>query len=276
LILTFGLGLVPIATDSSAQFNPQGRKRPPKATPGKSKAGRSKRGTPNRAADPVARRKVLIARYTKAVLADPSAQLPIRRLVELYTAKAGNIDGLVDDFERRAAAGSWNARLALAGIFRDYGETGRAVAVYEAALAERPNDSTALIGIAELFAARGDLTSAREHWERAVPKLPRVEQESLLRRLRTAALEQADWNAATAYHGQLVAVAKNSPFVRAELGRELIDRGQHARAVVALEEAARAAQGDSRALAPALRDLGIALLHAGRWTDAEKTLVRAK
>lgn len=272
---TFGLililGLVPLATDSHGQFNPGGRKRPAQSAPKPNRT--TKRAA---TATPAQRREVLIARYVRAALADPSAQVPIRRLVELYTADSGSIDKLVADFERRAAAGSWNARLALAGVHRHYGETDRAIAVYEAALTERPEDSTALVGIAELFAGKGDLESARKYWERALPKLARIEQESILRQLRTTALEQADWDAATEYHRRLVAAAKGSPFVRAELGRELLARGEHVRAVTALESAALAARGDPRTLAPALRDLGIALLHAGRWSDAERTLLRAR
>ena len=279
---TFGfiliLGLVPTAADSHAQFNPSGRKRPaqPAPKPKAGQTGQARQTAPATARDPAQRRTSLIARYTKAALADPTAEVPIRRLVELYTAGPGNIDELVADFERRAAAGSWNARLALAGIYRHHGDTDRAIATYESALAERPDDSTALVGIAELFASNGDLDSARARWERAIPNLTRVEQESVLRQLRTTALEQSEWDAATDYHRRLVAVVNDSPFVRAELGRELLDRGEHARAVEALEGAVGAAQGDPRTLAPALRDLGIAQLHAGRWSDAERTLLLAK
>ena len=45
-------------------------------------------------------------------------------------------------------------------------------------------------------------------------------------------------------------------FVKAELGRELLTRGQFERAEAEFRELVKAAAGDNRALAPALRDLG--------------------
>src|SRR5262249_47718701 len=84
-----------------------------------------------------------------------------------------------------------------------------------------------------------------------------------------------DFEGAKHYHEALVKAAGGSLFVRAELGRELLSRGSYDRAEAEFRDVVKAASGDNRALAPALRDLGQALAKQKKMDEALATLKRA-
>jgi tetratricopeptide (TPR) repeat protein len=298
---------------AEAQFNPQGRtKKPhapagvpksdgaarpaatkraprtapattPSSTPTAAAASPSASTAPSGAANAPDRREgdreALIARYLGAAMAQPGSEFPIQRLVELYRQRDGNVDALVAELGRRAAAqGSerYAALLGLAGVERLEGHPERALESYARASAEQPKNSAAELALAQLYEQRGDGVSARAHFERALARTTdAAERESTLRSLRTLALEQRDFVAATKFQRELEQHAKGSFFVRAELGRELLSRGENERAIDELKAVVKAATGDNRVLAPALRDLGAAEARAGHKKDAIATLEQA-
>src|SRR5690606_5930817 len=138
------------------------------------------------------------------------------------------------------------------------------------------SNPTPLTALAHLLLDRGDKAAARQRFQAALPLLKNdAEREQVLRLLMQLALDEKDFAAAQRHHAELVRRAGGSPFVRAELGRELMLRGEHARAVDAFREVVRAAAGDNRVLAPALRDLGKALAKAGDRKQAIVELRRA-
>lgn len=102
-----------------------------------------------------------------------------------------------------------------------------------------------------------------------------ADKEQTLRTLLQLALDTKDYGAAKNFHRQLVQRAKGSFFVRAELGRELMLRNEYERAVAEYREVLKAATGDNRVLAPALRDLGSALSKLGKRDEALKYLEQA-
>lgn len=300
------------ASAAYAQFNPQGRTKKPHASgtapsggttprPAKPKhpasapnGSAAKPNTAPSAAAPSAatpagskspqdhrdgEREALIARYLGAAMAQPGAEFPIQRLVELYRQRDGNLDALVAELERRAAAkGSerYAALLGLAGVERLEGQPERALDSYERASAEDPKNPAAELALAHLYEQRGDSANARTHFEHALERTTdATERESTLRSLRTLALEQHDFAAATKFQRELEKQAKGSFFVRAELGRELLARGENERAIDELAGVVKAAAGDNRVLAPALRELGVAQARAGHKKEAIATLERA-
>ncbi len=91
----------------------------------------------------------------------------------------------------------------------------------------------------------------------------------------TLALDAKDWEAAKTWHTQLVKAQPSSLFVRGELARELMTRAEYDRAEVELRDLVSASQGDNRALAPALKDLGSALAKEHKTDEAITTLKRA-
>jgi cellulose synthase operon protein C len=298
-LLLAALVLVTTST-ASAQFNPQGRTKKPKPPAGKGQPQPTRPRTPARppadASKPTppadaaittpksAEAKapasdVLIARYLGAALAQPGADFPIQRLVELYRERDGKLDALIAELERRAAAAGserYAALLALAGVQRLEGDLDRAIASYERAAKEQPKSAAVELALARLHEQRGDRASAKQRYERALERSnDDAEREQILRSLRALALELADFAAAERYQRELEKRARGSFFVRAELGRELLARGQHERAVGELEAVVKAASGDNRVLAPALRDLGVALARAGRQKEALVALDRA-
>jgi tetratricopeptide (TPR) repeat protein len=261
---------------ASAQFNPLGRKHPhpgqphPHAGGGHAHVVKQPKGP---SAD------ALIARYTAIVLAQPSAQFPLQRLAELYRQRDGNLQKLVVEFERRAAqsgADQWSAQVALAGIYMQNGQPDRAVATYRKAIAVRPHQPTAIVALAQVLKSRGDDRGARALYEQALPLLKAdADKEQTLRALMDLSLDLGDWDAAKEFHTELVHRAKGSFYVRAELGRELLSRGQYQRAVDEYRSVVKAATGDNRVLAPALRDLGKALAKLGKNQEAIGVLHRA-
>jgi cellulose synthase operon protein C len=287
-----------VASSASAQFNPQGRGKKPKpaagAKPPKSQAAPKSAAPPaptdgqsGGAREPREPREggkrpasdALIQRYLGAALAQPGADFPIQRLLELYRERDGKPDALIVELERRAAAGGpdrYAALLALAGVERLEGNLDRALQSYERAAAEQPKSTAAEVAIARLLEQRGDRAGARTRLERALSRTnDAAEREQMLRNLRSLSLDLRDFAEATRFQRELEKRAGGSFFVRAELGRELLNRGEFERAVTELGEVVKAAQGDNRVLAPARRDLGVALVRAGRPREAIAELERA-
>jgi cellulose synthase operon protein C len=220
----------------------------------------------------------LIARYTAIVLTQPSAPFPIQRLAQLYRERDGNLKKLIEDFEKRANASgeTWAERVALAGIYKQDGRYDDAIKTYEKAIADKPKEPAAILALAHLQSDRGDKASARTNFEKALVLLKTpADVEHTTRTLLTLSLELKDFSAAKKHHEALVKSAGGSLFVKAELGRELLLRGQYERAEAEFRDLVKAASGDNRALAPALRDLGNALAKQKKMTEAMATLKRA-
>lgn len=269
-VATVALALA-VGAPALADFNPRGRvKRPtPRATTPK----------PARpAAAPTERSpEALIQRYTVIVLNQPGAAFPLQRLARLYRERDGNLDRLIAEFEQRVQKGEgYNSLVALAGVYLEAGQRERAIEAYQKAIEQRANDPAAMLALANVHHAEGDHARAIPLLERALPLLKvAAEIEQVLRQLMTSSLEVQDYEAAQRHHERLVQRAKGSFFVRTELGRELLSRGQAERAEQEFRRVVRAAAGDNRALAPALLDLGRALAEQGKSDEALETLQRA-
>lgn len=291
ILAAFSCGLAALVhaapPDAHAQFNPAGRRRPPAAAPGPARRPSPQAQPPGGARPPAGSSasagtppstETLIARYAGIVLSQPGAAFPLQRLAELYRQRDGKLDALVADLERRVLApgpDQWSARIALAGIQHQLGELPQAIANYERASAERPRSPVPLLALAELLSDQGDVTAALARYEQALPLLKSAsDREPVLRRLMLLSLDDKDVAAARRHHRTLVGQAQGSFFVRGELGRELLTRGEFAAAVTEFQEVAAAAAGDNRVLAPALRDLGQAQAQAGNRTEALSTLRR--
>ncbi len=265
-----------VGLEARGQFNPFGRRRARPAPAARPAAPRKPRPA-ERPKGPTA--DALIARYTGIVLAQPGAQFPLQRLAQLYRERDGNLDQLVAEFEKRSSATDatrYNALVALAGIYRQDGQSSRAVSTYQQAITEKSDSAVALVALAHLLGDRGDARGSYDHFKRALPHIKEdAEKEQALRRLLSLALDLGEWQQAKQYHQQLLKRAKGSFYVRAELGRELLQRGEYGRAVSEFEGVVKAATGDNRVLAPALRDLGRAQAKVGQGKEALKTLRRA-
>lgn len=278
-----------------AQFNPQGRTKKPKPPAAAPASKPKKPAAPTAAPAPGSQtpsspsaekvppggpgRDALIARYLGAAMAQPGVDFPVERLVELYRERDGKTDALVQELERRAASPGqdrYPALLALALVQKLEGRMDQALATYERAAAERPTSPAADMALARLLEQRGDRAGARTRYERALERAQSdAEREPILRTLFTLSLDLSDFDAAKRHHRELVKRAGSSFFVRSELGRELLARGEYERAVAELREVVKAAAGDNRVLAPALRDLGRALARAGKRKEALVELERA-
>lgn len=300
---------------ASAQFNPRGRKRPgaspppaanpaqaprprkPAASPqSKDRSATKPSTTPPRSESPTSAlpgatespaagppttgvsRDVLIGRYTSTVLQQPGVLFPLQRLGELYRQRDGNLEAFRADFEKRltTSPNSLPVLLALAWIAEGEGDRVKAEQLLQQAHASSAKHAAPLLALANSREASGDKLAAADFLERALPlQTEALEREQTLRRLRGLALDLRDVPRAKKYHEQLLRLAKGSSFVRGELGKELLDRRMNQEAVTAFEEAAKAAHGDNRALAPALRDLAKAQAAVGSTDAAIKTLERA-
>ncbi len=262
---------------ASAQFDPFGRHKPHPVphTGVHPPVHRPKPGPENKGPSTDA----LIARYTGIVLSQPGAQFPLQRLAELYRKRDGNLDKLVAEFEARAGkagSGQWNAKVALAGIYKQDGHPEKAIDTYKSAIAARPKDPVAIMALAHLLQDQDDKKGARDRYEQALPYLKTAtDKEQTLRTLMQLSLDLKDFDGAKKFHRQLVARAKGSFYVRAELGRELLQRGEYQRAVDEYETVVKAATGDNRVMAPALRDYGRALAKLGKTDKALSVLHRA-
>ena len=298
-----GVVLVATASPASADFNPFGRKgkrptvvqpapggrpRPPAAPRPASTAGTAAPkppAAPENTAPPAhppadsEKPDVLVARYTALVLARPGEPFPLERLVDLYRGRDGNLDRLVAEFTARAnkpGEGHYAAQVALAGVLEKDAQGPAAISAYERAIAEAPKNPVAILALGRLLEAQGDKAGARSRFEEARPLVTvDADREQLLHTLVNLCLDLHDYDAAKRYHAEIVQRAKGSFFARAELGRELLTRGEYARAEAEYRDLVKALAGDNRALGPALRDLGRALAHEGKVTEALDVLRRA-
>jgi tetratricopeptide (TPR) repeat protein/HEAT repeat protein len=167
--------------------------------------------------------------------------------------------------------------VALAGLYKIDGRLDAAVTTYKAAISDNPKETQARLALGQLLRDMGDKTGARTQYDEALPLLTAsADKESTLRSLRTIALEQRDLDAARSYQTQLVKIGGGSLHVKAELGRELMTRGDLGHAEEEFKEVVKAAAGDNRALAPALLDLGRAQAGLKKNTEALDTLKRAQ
>lgn len=271
VILTQGLVASALAP---TDFNPEGR-RPPRTQPGT----RTPPVAPRTPTEEGPGTDALIKRYMGIVMARPDEVFPLRRLAELYRQRDGNLTQLVTELEQRMAGGggdAWSARVALAGIHRIDNKVPDAIRLYREAIQARPDALGAIRALAEVVLDSGDLTEARTLYDQVLAKTTeRVDKEAALRTLVRIGLDQKDHAAAKRYHDQLVRLAQGSIFVRAELGRELMQRGELALAEAEYREVVKAAAGDNRALAPALRDLGQVLVRQRKTAEAIQVLRRA-
>ncbi len=264
------------ASARADDFDPRGRRRPPPAAPTRKPAHPAPSAAPPPPEGPASA--ALIERYAHIVLSQPGAAFPLQRLAQLYRDKDGSLKGLVSDFERRAAASGadqYAATVGLAGIYKLDGRPDDAITTYERAIALKPGDASARLALAHALQDRGD-AAARASYESALAlqTLP-ADREQTLRTLMTLALDAKDWAAATRWHGELVKMQPASLFVRGELARELFARAEYERAEGEFASLVAAAQGDNRALAPALKDLGKTLAKEHKNDEALTTLKRA-
>jgi cellulose synthase operon protein C len=264
-----------VPAPAAADFNPRGRTRaapapPPRAAPARPSAPRATAPADSDAA--------ALSRYRALALARPAEAFPLQRLVELHRKRDGDLQALIEELKAKVEGGEapYAALVVLAGVYRHDGQVERARETYEAAMAKAPREPAAVLALARLLEDRRAFAEARAAYERALPLVHAdSEKEAILRTLMTLALEMGDPDEAKRRHEEIVKRAGGSSFIRGELGRELMLRGQHERAEVEFRALVRGASGDNRALAPALRDLGRSLAAQRKYAEARETLDRA-
>ncbi len=290
--LAVPLASIPTASGAPGDFDPSGRGKKPKKPKKPPQSGpttgpvtgpvgpKPPKPPPEPDQDkPGKTPEVQIARYKAIVLAQPSAPFPLQKLASLYRERDGNLKKLVAEFEEKAAGTgdeAWAAKVALAGIYKQDGRYDDAIKTFEGAIADKPKESAPVLALAQLQFDRGEKKAARDSYEKALPLLKEAADiETVERTLMQVCLDLKDTEAARTHHAALVKRAQGSLFVKAELGREMMARGQFEGAEKEFRELVKAAAGDNRALAPAYRDLGASLAKQKKMTEAVDTLKKA-
>ncbi len=264
------------AGEAQADFDPGGRKRPPRppAGPGGPVPRPARPKPPAHEGE-----RNLIPRYTAIVLAQPGSAFPLQRLAQLARERDGNLDNLIIEFESKANATSvdtYSAAIALAGLYKLDGRADQAVATFEKAIAQKPNDPAAHLALARVHQDRGDTAKARASYEKALSlQTIAADREATLRQLLVLSLDIKDFDAAKRAHEGLVKLQPNNLFMKAELARELYTRSEFARSAAEYESVVATASGDNRALAPLLKDLGRAQAKSEQQKKAIATFKRA-
>jgi tetratricopeptide (TPR) repeat protein len=222
---------------------------------------------------------VLIERYIRIVLAQPGAATPLERLAQLCRARDGSLKAIIAEFQQRAAQNGSDAHpamVAVAGLLKLAGHPDEAIDAYKAAVSSKADDSGAILALARLFEERGDVAQARARYEDALAlQTAAIDREQTLRELMSLSLDASDFEGAKKYHRELLKLEPTNLFVRGELGRELDRRGEYVRAEEEIAGVVKAATGDNRALAPALKELGQIQAKAHENQQALGTLQRA-
>ena len=275
---------------ASAQYRPAGRRHPAHGSdvrsshtraPRTSDRARTSTGTatkvtpngtrPTSSAD--------LEHLLSIAIAQPTARGPIAKAIEIARREDGNVAGLVEELRRRAESHPQLAAsiyLVLSNLHAIDNDRESAWQDVQRALVLSHQSSEALEGAANLAAEFNDRKAAIGYWERLIPKLETNSQrERAWRTVRDLALDESDWARADVAQAKLVELAHGSFYVQAELGRELLRRNQPQRAAQALKALIGKVRGDPRALAPALRDLGEAMMRSGEYDQAQRVLSRA-
>jgi cellulose synthase operon protein C len=222
---------------------------------------------------------VLMARYRKVLASKPDDDFALRRLIDLYRERDGNVDALIDELEGERAQDSdaYVPRMLLGQVYALSRRNEEARAAYTEAASLAPTEPAPQAALARLRRDAGDLDGARAALERALEHTrAAAERRELLRALGEVALDQKDHDGARRYFDRLAAgKGADSVYLRTELARALEARGEHARAVQEYRRVLKQLGGDRRVLPPVLRDLGRALLEAGETDEALVVLDRA-
>lgn len=274
LLCLAAVGIAPVAR---ADFDPAGRTRT--TTGGGKKREVRQTGSTRRDGGGAQQVEVLINRYMGIVMARPGEEFPLRRLAELYRQRDGNVDKLEAQLQQRMSGGgadAWASLVALGGVHRLENRPERALEVYRRALSEKPDSVMLQQALARLLVDTGDKAEARKLYDGVLGALTvQADREAVLRTLMGLALDLGDFDGAKGYHNRLVALGQGSVFVRGELGRALVQRGDYGRAEAEFRGLVKASAGDGRALAPALRDLGQVLQRLDKSDEAIEVFRKA-
>lgn len=274
--------LLPAA--AKAQFNPQGRTRtrPSSSQPQDTPQNKATPRTPTQPTAPqassdTARRDELIARYSGLLLSQPGEELPLKRLAQLVRERDGNLDDLLAQLKQQqsSAQDPYPYLVATAGLLAEDSRPELGVDPLMTAVQLQPKRKEGWLLLGRLQAALDRKAEARRSLESALPLLNGPALSMTLRTLRDLSLDLADYEAARKYHRRLQQGAGDNVFLKSELGRELLRRGQTEKAIEELRQLAESSHGDARALAPAWRDLGRAQLQGERTAEAIASLEKA-
>jgi HEAT repeat protein/predicted Zn-dependent protease len=219
---------------------------------------------------------IMIERYLRVLEAEPADGFALDRLIELHRERDGHDRALRALLEERAAApDGWWATMLLGHLARRAHASADARGRYEQAVAQRPEHALPRLALARAMRDAGDLAGARATFESALERTPRgAAHDEVLRELATLALDRGELEEARRRFDQLAGGPGASVYLRTELARALIARGDHERAIAELERVAASLRGDARAAVPVLVELARAQLGAGRDADAIATLER--
>jgi tetratricopeptide (TPR) repeat protein len=241
------------------------------------------------------------ARYLRLLLADPAQRFAFDRLLQLYRARDGNLDGLATELAELATNNGTAPALTPSGIAERVrggaslkghayalvllraqvdaarGERDAARAGFDQAAALAPASGAALLAQAQLERQAGDAARAAALLERALGRAKTAAERALvLRELAQLALAREDYATAEHRFAELSAATRGGTYQATEYARALTAAGQHARAVSAYEKAIAGLRGDDRVLPPVLLELSRAQLAAGDAEGALASLGRAR
>lgn len=246
-----------------------GKARPARPRPpGKAPAGE---GTVE---DEAQRNQMLIERYLSVLESRPGEQFALNRLIELYRAEHGTLEGLLSRYEEQVADDerAFAPRMVLGELYRRGGRIEEAMGLFRQAAEIRPNDPAPHQALARVAQESDDGEAALAALEQALRLSRGNDRQEVLRQLRDLALAEDDLEAARGYQRDLVRATGNSLYVRLELGQALARDDRHHEAVEEFESVLRQVRGDPRARVPVLRELARSQSELGRSEEALSTL----
>lgn len=216
-------------------------------------------------------------RYLRIVLADPRDGFAMDRLLALYRERDGSLDGLRTEMRERLATtpGDRAVSLVLGRIAREGGALDEARTLYAEVAGDRDHDALVQRALAAVDLAAGDRDAARTHLEAALAASSAEDRDEVGRALAAVLFDLEAWDAVETLYGDLAAGSRGV-YLRTELARELAARGEHERAIGALERVEASLSGDRRALAPVLVLQARSEIALGRTEAAITTLGRAR
>jgi len=275
-----------LAPDAEAQFNARGRgrraptstkarPRAPAPTPKRAPRGRETSPPPRTVSAP--RDDVLLARYRRLIFENPGEEVPLARLAELTRKKDGDLTQLLRFVASRKKDGqyAYETLVAWAGLLALDHQPASAIEKLTRAQALGAKRPEALLMLGKLQREQGKSSEARSALHKARPLLSGPKRTETIRILRDLSLELGEFTDASNYHDDLVREAKGNLYLRGELGRELLRRGETERAINAQKRALKRAGQSSRARAVAFKDLGEAQLEGGKIKASIDSLERA-
>ncbi len=225
-----------------------------------------------------ARKAEIIRRFKTLLERTPSEGMAFKRLVS-YVGKGKKLDKLIGEYQKKVEKNpdKANYRLILGHLLKSRNKNEEALKQYEKAVELEPKNALTWLSRGSIHVQLKKMDLATKDFEKALSlEKNKDKKQEILRKLADTAFAQRDWERATKYYDQLVALNPRSEYLRLEYAQILIRYKRFDKALVQYNSLLKLAGRDAKTKATTMRDMGDLYEKMGKNDDALKTYKKAQ